>query len=54
MVSYIGMGSANEKRRYDVTPSPIGLAHAMSGPCMADKISRHISRLRVSEYSSKY
>ena len=27
------MGSANERRRYIVTPSLIGLAHAQNDPC---------------------
>ena len=38
----MGMGSANERRRYNVTPTLIGRAHIQNNPFMA-WICNHIS-----------
>ena len=35
----LGMGSANERRHYYVTPSLIGWAHTQNDPCWCSKLS---------------
>ena len=48
----LGTGSANERRRYYVTPPLIGQAHTQNDPCAGCTVAGSLSRLCPSSYPS--
>ena len=48
------MRPANERRRYNVTSSPIGWAHTQNDPCMTYRWDYPIYRGLVTPYSTRY